>query len=91
MPNGWGGMDNEVSGQNETPSNDKVDQFEEQKERIRQDKRQFTQASLEQGGTIDLVKTVENTISMLSTHLHLGLLKMKLLCLMDGEAWMKSQ
>ena len=48
-------MDNELSGQNETSYGDEVDQFEEQKERIRQGERRFTQASLEQGDTVDLL------------------------------------
>ena len=39
VPDSWGGMNNELSRQNETPSSDEVDQFEEQKERIRRGER----------------------------------------------------
>ena len=59
VPDGWGGMDNEFSKQNETPSSapfgGEMDQFEEQKEKIQQGERRFTQTSLKQGNTVDLL------------------------------------
>ena len=55
MPDGWGGMDDDLIKQNEIPYCDEEDQFEKQKETIWQGERRFTQTSFEQSDTVDFL------------------------------------